>query len=137
MYKCKNLNTYVKTFGMDANKEGKDYQSVVSFINLLGSGTTFAPLLYNFYENVLKVLDKYDYEFIKAINSYYREYFGVPFDILIIPENEKFDKEIMKDKDKPGNVFSRFSEVYAPAVMRDGTKGTGVFMKMIVKGEKS
>ena len=137
MYKCKNLNAYVQTFGMDATKEGNDYQSVVSFINLFGNETSFATLLYQFYEEASKVLEVYDYEFIKAINSYYREYFGLPFDILVIPEskNGKFDKEIMKDKDKPNDVFSRFSEVYAPAVMRKS--GNGIETKMLVKGEKS
>ena len=137
MYKCKNLNAYVQTFGMDATKEGNDYQSVVSFINLFGNETSFATLLYQFYEEASKVLEVYDYEFIKAINSYYREYFGFPFDILVIPEskNGKFDKEIMKDKDKPNDVFSRFSEVYAPAVMRKS--GNGIETKMLVKGEKS
>ena len=137
MYKCKNLNGHVKYFGMDATKEGNDYQSVVSFINLFGSEITFASLLYRFYEEVSKVLDEDDYEFIKAINRFYRECCGSPFDVLVIPEsgNEKFDKEIMKDKDKPNDVFSRFSEVYAPAVMRGG--GNGIARKMLVKGEKS
>ena len=55
MYKCKNLNGHVKYFGMDATKEGNDYQSVVSFINLFGSEITFASLLYRFYEEVSKV----------------------------------------------------------------------------------
>ena len=136
MYKCKSLSRYVKGFGMDETKEGNDFQSVVSFISLFGNQMTFAGLLYSFYEEQETKLDADDCEFIKAINLYYRKRYGITYDVLVIPEggNERFEKEMMKDKGKPNDVFSKISEVYAPAVMR---KETAVEKRMIVKGEKS
>jgi len=136
MYKCKTLSEYIRIIGMDKTKEGNDFQSVVSFISLFGNETTFADLLYRLYEQAATALDADDYEFIKAINIYYRKRYNITFDALVIPEGEngKYDKEMMKDREKPNDVFSRFSEVYAPAVMRNEK---AVEKRMIVKGEKS
>ena len=136
MYKCESLQEYVKAFGMDVNKKGNDMQSVVSFVSLFGNQTTFAPLLYQFYENNGKVLDDDDYAFIDEVNCYYKKTYGFEYDILVLPENSsgRFDKEFMKDKENPNSPFMRYSEVYTPAVMRDQKN---VEKRMVVKGEKS
>ena len=134
MYKCKTLQDYIKGFGMEVSKDGNDIQSMISFIGVFGNQTTFAPMLYQFYENEAIALDDDDLTFIEEVNNYYKEMYGLPYDVLIVPEGEsdKFDKNIMRDLNKPNEPFMRFSEVYTPAIMRDQRN---VEKRMIVKGE--
>ena len=91
-------------------------------------------MLYQFYENEAIALDDDDLTFIEEVNNYYKEMYGLPYDVLIVPEGEsdKFDKNIMRDLNKPNEPFMRFSEVYTPAIMRDQRN---VEKRMIVKGE--
>lgn len=133
MYRCQNLAEMVEDFGMDISKGAEDFQSVIGFVGMLGNEYTFPPLVYRYWGDF--VLDENDIAFIDVVNQYYKEYLQLDYDILWYPtdEEKKFDKEKMKDKESPTSPFRHYSEVYAPAVMRDADK---ILFPATVKGER-
>ena len=140
MYQCDSLKPLIEGFGMDVSKNATDYKSVLSFVGMLGNELTFAAYLYNFWDGLKstngnrKALDRNDYKFIDALNQYYEEIYGLGYDIIYYPQgsDNRFNKELMKDIESSNRVFQRYSDVYVPAVMRDGSH---VEKMMKVKGE--
>lgn len=135
LYPCTSLDRMIQIYGMNKELQGKDVDSVIKFVGLLGNQTTFLPIFYEFLEKSKqqsrKFLTEEEMAFIKALNEYYYT-FGLNFDFLQIPEkNSRFDKNCMSDMFNRGKPFRTVEGVYVPAIMRDAT----TYLKMaLVKG---
>ncbi len=136
VWKCGSLVKMLEDYGIDKEKGGENITNLLHFVGLLGNGTSFLPILYDYLEEFKteyrQVLDSSERELISQLNSYYKREFSLSYDVILFPQtDDQFDKTTMKDIDARTKVFRKVESVYVPAIMRDETN---FLLLALVKG---
>ncbi len=132
---CPTLKNFNQESGLNDDLEGfKNYETL---LKLLGKEFYLAKKIQISIEiekqSNLTPITKEEQELYYELNSYYKKENTVFFDVLYSPKSEKFEKVLMRDSKDPRGDFSKWSEIYFPAIQEK--EGTFTF-KALVKGIK-
>lgn len=126
IYNCViSLDGFAEKLGITSERTKKDYLQLASFVLT----NTLPQKIFDYYSVDRKGegLDENAKALIAAVNKCY------PEDILYIPEvGGTFERDIMRDIEKPRDPFKTFEEVYCPGIRQDGK----TIQKAIVKGKR-
>ena len=89
--------------------------------------------MYEYYSRDIKKesLNEEDKKLINIINEFYLKENMTKWEVFFLPE-EKFDKTMMYDLDKPDKNYTKVEEVFCPGV---NLKGEKISLRAIVKGK--
>ena len=126
IYNCViSLDGFAEKLGITSERTKKDYLQLASFVLT----NTLPQKIFDYYSVDRKGegLDENAKALIAAVNKCY------PEEILYIPEvGGTFERDIMRDIEKPRDPFKTFEEVYCPGIRQDGK----TIQKAIVKGKR-
>ncbi len=132
---CPTLKNFTEESGLSKDLENfKNYETLLKF---LGKEFYLAKKIQISIEKEkqsnLTPITKEEQELYDELNSYYKKENIVFFDVFYSPKSEKFEKVLMRDSKDPRGDFSKWSEIYFPAIQEK--EGTFTF-KALVKGVK-
>lgn len=138
LYECQSLKGIIEKYRLEINIENADtVDNVLKFIGVLGVGDGFALEIYNVMRRYKSIHSEYinakEKSFIDELNMYYRKVMLVEFNVLDVPETEKFEDKVMQDMVDTRRMFRKILGVYVPGLRKDET---GFKQKVIVHGSK-
>ena len=115
----------MEKFGITSERTKNDYLNLASLV----ISNMIAQKIFDYYSVDKKGegLDEAAKALIAEVNKYYDK------EILYVPTvGESFERENMRDIEKPRDPFKTFEEVYCPGIRQDGK----TIQKAIVKGKR-
>lgn len=136
VFACDSLTDMMQECGLNKKNGPEDVANLIHFVNLLGDGASFLPILYGYLESYKarnrEAVTQEEKELFSLLNLYYRNIYGISCDMIRYPQaGDKFEKSLMKDFDNRTKIFRSIECVYVPSVMRDENS---YLMLALVKG---
>ena len=124
-----NFNQLREKLNLEFSKSNENYLKLAClFYNL-----DICRIMYEYYSRDIKKesLNEEDKKLINIINEFYLKENMTKWEVFFLPE-EKFDKTMMYDLDKPDKNYTKVEEVFCPGV---NLKGEKISLRAIVKGK--
>ncbi len=119
MQKSEMFNELMMRFGIEINRGFGDISNIVCFVRMIGNGVTFSNIIYSYFESKKFSIKNEERLVFNQINLFYRNTYDLDYETIVLPVNNIFNKNIMKDNNNRNQLFKYYDEIYAPAIMRN------------------